>query len=53
VLGSFADEFLNTAIRDWIDKITEFNTKASVKDAKSVQGYLKFLQSKYGKLPEG
>ena len=47
------EELIRTPVRDWLDKLKELSTAASIKDTKSVNEYLWALQIAYGELPKG
>ena len=48
-----AEEFRAIPLRDWIEKIQQFKTAASIKDNASVYEQLQILRNKYGELPTG
>ena len=48
-----AEDFKAIPLRDWIDKIQQFKTAASIKDTASVYEQLQILRNKYGELPTG
>ena len=47
------DEFRAIPLREWIGKVNELKTSASIKDANSIQEQLITLRRKYGDLPSG